>query len=355
MIYWPIGALGAALLLLTMGDVLHTTLGQGGGFLSTRITSVGWRAAATVSERRQSQRLLATAGVMVVVSIVLFWMLSLWIGWTMIFCGSPDAVVVSESHAPAGIVDRFAFTGWVMVTLGTPGHLESGGLFWDVLVPISTGNGFFILTLAIAYLLPLVSAATQTRQLALSISVLGGNAITILRRAWDGEGFAALDQHLRELIVPVTLLAERHLTYPALHYLHSIERSSAIAPCLATLDETLTVLEHVRNDGTTESRLTRESLRRAISEELSTLRAVYFDPAEEPPPVPDVERLRRLGVPLDPDDVLSDAIGRLAARRSLLRAFVENDGWNWNDVCQPDPLPEEEDPEPGKSGSHGFF
>lgn len=38
-------------------------------------------------------------------------------------------------------------------------------------------------------------------------------------------------------------LGESHLTYPVLHYFHSVDRTKAIALSLTTLDDALTLLE----------------------------------------------------------------------------------------------------------------
>lgn len=345
-----LGLLGGVVILLVMADVLQTTLGQGGGYLGSRLTSLGWRLALAAHGRWPSHRRLATSGVLVIASLVLFWLLGLWLGWTLMFSNAPEVVVYAETGEAASFAERIAFTGWVMVTLGTPGHLEVGHRLWDALVPLAAANGFFMLTLAIAYLLPLVQAATQTRRLALTISALGGNSGEILAHTWNGDSCDTLDSYLESLIPEVALLAERHVTYPTLHFLHSVERSSAIAPSLAALDEALTIAELGCREELCGEGVARSVLRRTITEELSTLRAIYVEPGEVPP-APNLEHLRELGLPLVSQDLFEERLEEIAERRCLLAAFVTNDGWSWTDVRKGDPLPREEAPEKSVAGT----
>jgi hypothetical protein len=346
--HW-LGILGGVLIVVVMADVLHTTLGQGGGFLGSRLTSFGWKVSLGLHRWRPSHRRLATSGVLVVVALIAFWLVGLWLAWTCVFSTSPEAVLYSETGRAASFAERFAFTGWVMVTLGTPAHLEAGHRLWDVMIPIAAANGFFMLTLAIAYLLPLVGAATETRRLATVISALGGNSTEILERTWDGEDCSRLDGHLESLVPEIALLAERHVTYPALHFLHSIERSGAIAPALAALDEALTILDLACTEEVCGDDLARGLLRRVITEELSTLRAIYVEPSDVPPP-PKLDHLARLGFPLVERQIFERRLEEVAERRCLLHAFVTNDGWTWDDVCKGDPLPDEQAPEESEAG-----
>ncbi|MEQ9484433.1 MAG: hypothetical protein RIG27_19410 [Coleofasciculus sp. F4-SAH-05] len=49
------------------------------------------------------------------------------------------------------------------------------GAVWQIATAIASVNGFFLVTLAIAYLLPVVSAATQQRQLAVYLVGIGSH------------------------------------------------------------------------------------------------------------------------------------------------------------------------------------
>ncbi|HEX2254826.1 MAG TPA: two pore domain potassium channel family protein [Thermoanaerobaculia bacterium] len=340
-----LGVLGAALLLVVFADVLRTTLGYGGGFLTTRLTQLGWRGALALHRRRPAHGALALGGVLLLVAMALFWLGGLWLAWTLVFTSSPQAVLDTEGM-PVRFVDRLAFTGWVLVTLGVPGGLEAGSRAWELLVPVAAGSGFVMITLAISYLLPVIAAATEARQLALQISSLGGTAAAIARRGWNGRDFAALDRYFAAFTAAVTLLAERHLTYPTLHYLHALRRESAIAPSLAALDEALLVIDAACAPETRGDATVRGVLRAAISQELSTLRAVSVTRADDQPspPAPDLEPLRHLGTPLLPAASFDHALERTAGRRRLLRALVRQEGWRWDDVRAAGPLPEEEDP-----------
>jgi hypothetical protein len=326
---------GVLLLVFDLHDVIKTTLGQRGGPITTWISGALWRGATRLG-RYGTHRMLYAGGLAAVVLIVVLWLAVLWCAWGLIFCGARDAVLTAEGW-PAAVHERFQYAGYAMVTLGTPGGFEPGSALWRALTVLAAANGFAVLTLGIAYLTPLLSAATEKRRLALDISILGGSADEIVRRAWNGEDCGALEPHFDQLRPSLTLLAQRYLTYPALHYFHSTDRSSAAAPNLAALDEALTLLRHGCPDTCRLAPHALDTTRRAISTVLSTLRAAFVEPADEVPPPPQLAALRRAGIPTVGDEEFHAALDELADRRRLLLALVKSDGWRWNDVhCPPD-------------------
>ncbi len=325
------GLAGVLLLLFILYDVVKTTLGQGGGPLTSRITSGVWRLATRLRRRRPVHGLLSAAGVGAVVTIVLIWVALLWCGWGLVFSSGPGAVVWRGTGAGVPIGDRFQYAGYALVTLGM-GDFEPGARPWRLATALAAATGFSVITLSLAYLTPLVGAATEKRQLALYISTLGESASEILTRAWDGATCRSLEPHLNALTPMLALLAQRHLTYPALHYFHTTDRSSAAAPSLAALDEALTLLEHGCAPHCAPDRAVRAATRRAISALLSTLRAAYLEPAAAAPPAPALAALERAGLPTRPAPAYERALAELDERRRLLRALVEGDGWRRRDV-----------------------
>ena len=203
---------------------------------------------------------------------------------------------------------------------------------WRAITALAAANGFGVLTLGIAYLTPLLTAATEKRQLALDVSILGESADQIVRRAWNGTDCSPLEPHLARLASSLTLLAQRYLTYPALHYFHSTDRSSAAAPSLAALDEALTLLTLGCPPRVRPQAFALDTTRRAVSTVLSTLRSAYVEPADEVPPPPDLGALREAGVPTVSEAEFHQSLEEVEERRRLLLALVKGDGWNWNEV-----------------------
>jgi hypothetical protein len=217
-------------------------------------------------------------------------------------------------------------------------------------------SGLVLLSLSIAYVLPVVNAAVQKRQVASYISTLGHSAEEVLERAWNDEDFGYLHLHYIALGPMVNELAERHLAYPILHYFHSVERHTAIGPSIAVLDESLTLLECCVPDVQLAPSATLP-IGRSITEFLDTLREAFVTKADEPPaPPPKIGELRERGIPVLGEDDVETVFGEAEARRALLLALVQHDAWSWDELptsrrqvdeaimeaADPAPVPDEE-------------
>ncbi|MFP4121119.1 ion channel [Coleofasciculus sp.] len=323
---------GLLILIVVSIDVLITTLTVGGGGpLTSRISAWLWKIALTIHRWRSHHRLLVVTGWIVLVSVAVLWFVLTWMGWTLLF-SADETAVVTPKKLPATTLERIYFVGYTISTLGM-GSYSPQGAVWQVATAIASVNGFFLVTLAIAYLLPVVSAATQQRQLAVYISALGGTADEILVRAWNGEDFGQFDQHLIALTPMLAQQGERHLTYPILHYFHSIERSRSIKLSLVALDEALTILEYGVKKSNQPDPAALGAARRASAAYLKTLKSAYLKPASQNPPLPSLERLRRQGIPTVSDRQFWDATKQVTKRRRLLLALIHNDGWVWDAIA----------------------
>ena len=326
--------LGALLLLLVLGDLLWTTMGEGGGPVTKRVTSLLWGLALRVHHRWPSHRFLSIAGLAAFLGAVVLWIALLWAGWLLIFSSSTGAVVNAQTKAPADIWERVYFTGFTIFTLGT-GDYQPNGRPWQVLTALSSFNGLFLVTFSITYLVPVVQAATHKRHLAVYISSLGQSAPSILVHSWNGEGFGALGQHLTAVTTDIAQLEQRHLAYPVLHYFHAQQRPEGIALSLSALDEALTIMMYGVEPEARLDEGTFRPVRQVITEFLETLSSIYIDAEDEAPPPPSLAPLREHGIPAVSDAAFEERVAGLDKRRRLLKALVRNDGWAW-DTTQPD-------------------
>lgn len=323
---------GLALVAGTMLDALWTTLTSGGaGPLTSRLTSLLWHGALSVHRRSPRHGLLTLAGMVIVLAVVASWIVGLWAGWSLLFAADPAAVSHADTGRAASASGRIYFSGYTLFTLGIGDYVPREG-FWQVVTALASLNGLFLITLSITYLVPVVSAAAEKRRLAVSIYDLGSSAAEVLRRAWNGGGFEALDSYLAQLHPMIEMHAERHLTYPVLHYFHGARRRAALGPSLAVLDEALLLLTAAVDPSVRPPPLTIEAARNGVAGLLTTLHHRYFRPAEAPPPPPSLEPLRAAGIPTVSDEEFEAAVERQREHRTLLRAFVEDGGWSWADV-----------------------
>lgn len=323
--------LGSTIIILTLHDVVLTTLLPGGsGFFSQRIASSFWRVALLVHQRNPSHRFLALTGVIILLMTVVSWALLLWIGWTFVLSATDVAVVTAATGAPVDLWTRLYFTGYTLITLGIGDIVPKGGL-WQVLTIVASASGFFLATLAITYLLSVVSAVVQVRQAASYISSLGDTPYNILLNAWNGRDCSRLTDHQSTLIASISKVSQQHLAYPILYYFHSPQRIAALGANIAALDEALGLLTHGLRDVCEEDALALRPLQRILSDYLSTLQHAFIEPADEPPPTPSLEPLRDAGL-LTSDEAFEEALQRARLRRRLLKALVTQDGWEWRDV-----------------------
>lgn len=326
---------GILIVAIIVVDVVVTTLTLGGGGpLTSRLSAGMWWVALRFRRWSGRRGFLGVIGWSLLIAIALLWFVGSWIGWVLIFDSTGTGVVTSLNKLPATFWETVYFTGYTLSTLGL-GDYQPNGVVWEIATAIASMSGFFLVTLTFAYLLPVIGAATQRRQLALYISSLGGTPDEMIARAWTGKGFGQFSQHLISLSPMVIQQGENHLTYPILHYFHSVDRDRAIALSIACLDEALTLLNYGVAPEFRPDPSALESCRRANAAFLKTLKSAFITPDSDWPDAPPLDLLRRYGIPTVSEAEFLDAIKQdtLAQRRHLLLALVRNDGWTWDAVA----------------------
>jgi hypothetical protein len=325
-------AAGVVLLGLVAVDVLATTLtiGTTAGPFTRRVLGLAWRVMLRLHRRGRGRRWLSTAGVVLLVVTVAVWVAMIWAGWSLVFLGGDGAVVASDTGRPAGVLDTVYYVGFTISTLGV-GDFVAAGPGWRLLTAIASFTGLVLVTLAITYLLAVVSAVVARRSLAVHITALGDTAAAVVTGAWaDGRFSPAFVSHLVALTAQVAATAEQHLAYPVLHYFSSRQPESAAPPALARLDDALLLLRvgvvaRARPDPAAV-----EPLRRALNRYLAAVAVTSAARQESaPPPVPDLGALKAAGIPVVADEEFAARLAGESDRRYRLRSFVAADGWNW--------------------------
>lgn len=325
--------IGLGLVGMALFDMLATTVAVsvGKGPVTARVARWIWGRLLAVHERRRSHRLLAWGGPVVLLAILLMWLGLLVAGWALVFQW-PGALIGSEEGAATSVLSHLFFSASLVIGRGSPNYIPDGEV-WQLATQVAGLSGLGLLSLSIAYILMVVDAVVHKRKVASYISALGHTVDQLVGRAWNGQDFGILRLHLIPLTAKISEAAENHLAYPVVHYFHSIERHTALAPSIAVLDDTLTMLECCRQDDRLEPS-TIVPLRAAISELLQTLNEAFVVTDEQAGPPPDVESLRQSGLPLQETEVCTAVFERVQARRRLLRALVVNDGWSWDALSQ---------------------
>jgi hypothetical protein len=334
---------GVAVIAVVLHDAYVTTVSaHGAGGPITSVLGDGlWGLARRVA-RSPHSRVLRSAGPVIVLVMLLVWLGGLWAGWTLIFSADPGAVVDADTGQAVDGWSRVYFAGFAVYTLGV-GDVVPAGAPWQVLTALATINGFVVLTMTVSYLLPVVSAVTERRQHGMQLYGLGSSAQEMLLTAWDGRGFDHLAPQLRQLTPVGALMTQKYLSYPVLHYFHSPHRSSALEPGIAALDEALLILEHGVAESVRPHPTVTQPLRRVMDQFAQIVADEFSGVDDEAAGAPDLEPLRRAGIPTVGDREFRDAIAPHRDRRRAISALVGDALWGWDDAVE---VSERHDPRP---------
>ena len=318
--------IGAALVATVAYDAISTTLsiGAAAGPLTSRL-GAGWWSVARRLARRPDSPSIASAGPVVVLLTIGLWLGLLWAGWTLVFAADPDAVVSAASGAPASFWSRVYFTGFTVFTLGIGDYIANGQP-WEVLTSIAVLSGLGLTTLAITYLVPVVSSVTARRVQANTIAGMGATPQEVVAAGLGGNGFAYLEHRLQTLSDGILDTAERHLSYPVLHYFHSAERHVDLRTQAHVLDEAVTLLQHGVAAEARPHPAVLDSTRHAIVQLVA--RATDEIPDVDPPAPPALGPLRAAGIPTVDDDTYRDAVADVADHRRRLAHFADESLWS---------------------------
>lgn len=322
---------GIALILLAGVETISTAVrvDHRGGPVTRWVSAFLWRGFRGGGTRRREGPPSWT-GVVITVAIVLTWGVLALAGWFLLFSSDTSAVVGSRSGQPADGWARLYFTGYTLSTLGMGDYVPAGAP-WQVLTALASGFGFGTATLVITYLAGVVSAVTAKRQLARSIWGLGRTAQQVVARAWDGQRFTVIEQHLLTLGPMLHGVAEQHLAYPLIAYFRSSRRETADLPAIALLHDTLAILS-AAEDRHRPNELVSAPAYEAIDAYLHALPGATRRPEDmDAPPWPDVTGLQEEGLPVRPLSDLPPSDDALF-RRKRIGALMHHQGWAWRDL-----------------------
>ena len=322
--------IGSALVVLTFLDALSTTLwiDNSAGPISSRLALWSWRATlALVGSDRH--RMLSLMGPFVLSLIVILWVAMLWLGWTLIFSGDVQSILHSSTNEPADWPARFYFVGYLLFTAGLGDYVPNGGI-WQFLAVLTNLAGLLLATLAITYILSIISAVVQKRAFASQVCGLGRSAAEIVASGWNGQDLRDLDLPLSALGTQLAQISEQYRAYPVLQYYHPgrPERSPVVA--VARLEDALTLIRFGVPAEHRPSRAVLRSARASVQSFVDALPPAFVHAAPEAPPDPDLAAVAALSVPtLSHGDYVKD-VRDLSQRRKRILGGVRNNGWNWD-------------------------
>jgi len=309
----------------------HARAVHGGGPLTGHGARVLWRGIVALHRRRPAHRLLSFAGSIMLALTVVVWMGLLWLGCFAIFSARRDAVVRSRERTPVTAEERAYFAGATLFTLGNSEYVPNGP--WWRAATVGTGAmGLGTATLAITYLLQVLSSVVLKRTLGALVSDTGGAPAAIVGRSWTGENFDGLELFMSQLTTMLHTVTEQHLAYPVLHYFHSEQLRTATTVRVASLFELTVILAEGVARPVRPTPMTLDPVRDAIAGFAHVIKEEFVQAAAAAPPPPPLAPIREYGVPTVAETEFAIAVRETDEVRRLLLGLVESDGWSWDDV-----------------------
>lgn len=305
-------------------DLIWTSLWVDGGAgpITRGIARTGWLGLHGLSGK--GGRALTVAGPVILALTAAAWILILWTGWFLVFTAEPASVISSSTNEVADTSDRLYFVGYTIFTLGNGDYKPNGG-GWQLATTLAAGSGLLAITLAITYLLSVVSAAVSGRSFASQVSGMADSAAGAVAGGWSGTSYAALAYPLQSLSSEASKLAEQYLAYPVLQYFHSEDPSKSPILALASLEQVVAVARHGVPADCRPPLVLLTSATSAISNVLEALPERLVQPAEDPLPEPSLELLSDL--PHRTPEEFGKGLQLDVEQRKKLRGLVEAHGW----------------------------
>lgn len=317
--------LGMTILCLGIIDFVWTTLwpNGSGGFLTKRLTNGLWKLMKMLSQGRKG--IMSVAGPVIIVGTLLFWILSMWSGWTFIFASDETAFSDTADSEAISWSERIYYTGYLLFTLGNGDYIPKEGI-WQFLSVTVAASGLIFITLGVTYVLSVLGALTQKRSLAKSISGLAASPAEFIQNSWNGNDFHDLDLLLNTFSSQLNNITSQHNAYPVLHFYFSAQDEESLPLSIAILDEALSILSFGIQKEFRPNSLLLKSARSSVESYLNTQKNAYTSPTDEAPPLPDLTVLHEKDLPLLPNaQILKNFEALENRRKSLLGAVRENE------------------------------
>ncbi|HEV2721408.1 MAG TPA: ion channel, partial [Thermoanaerobaculia bacterium] len=248
-----------------------------------------------------------------------------------VFSARHDAVVRARGRTAVTVEERVYFTGATLFTFGNS-ELVPNGRRWRFATVLTGAMGLGTATLAVTYLMQVLSSVVLKRTVGALISDTGGTPAAIIGRSWTGETFDGLDLFMSQLTTMLHEITEQHLAYPVLHYYHSEQLRTATSVRIASLHELILILCNGVAPEARPSLMTLHPVRDALAGFGRVLEREFVEAAQGPPPPPPLAPIRELGVPTVEDAEFFARVAESDKVRRLLLGLVDGDGWAWEDV-----------------------
>lgn len=321
--------LGIAVTLWSLAEGLWTTIwaDKNSAPFTSRLTTFIWRSF-RFFVKPGNNKVLNFAGPIILLASVLFWIMSLWLGWVLIYYAVPEAALVKSTNAVPDLTDLIWFVAYCLFTVGN-GDLTPNGDVWQVVTSFVALNGMGMVTLAITYLLQVISAVTNKRSFASQVVAIGKTAEEFVKKEWNRGDFGCISLQLNDLSNQLATLSEQHLAFPILHYYHTANSSKSQAVAIAILYDAILLIEFGVQEEHQPPLSILSSARQSVDGFLQTLKGAFIHPAGKAPPKPRLSYLLEKDIPLQSEEEFNKKINEDESTRKLILGLIEHGGWQW--------------------------
>lgn len=238
--------IGLAIIIYTFLDFFHSTMsGNGFGWLSGNLNRVLNR----LLIRNQSRAIFNYSGLLHLLITTFVWLGLLFLGTYIIFTSGKHMVVDSEFHLAASYVERFYYTGFVLSTLGV-GDFVPGNPTADILTSLLSFSGFVLITTGLTYLVSVVNAVLDKKQLSFFIATIGSDVEEIYEYYKQQDDLTRLLSDSNDLREQILKNSSNYLAFPMVNYFLTRDRHSSLAIQVTVLYEVLNILKLDWEEGT---------------------------------------------------------------------------------------------------------
>ncbi|RDV16306.1 hypothetical protein DXT99_03615 [Pontibacter diazotrophicus] len=325
--------IGVIIVCCTAYDLIYTTFApRGASIISGPVTLAVWRIYYRIGRIKKTREPLTGAGITIVFTILITWVLLLWTGNAFIYSSDDESVISTTTLLPANSMERIYFTGYTLSTLGN-GDFKAGTDGWSIYTAFISFTGLMFITIAITYMVPVLSAVTQRRALSIQIASIGNSPQRILLNNWNGENLKKLEGQFQNITHEIVHQGQMHLSYPVLHYFQHKNKEESLLPNLAALDEAITIMLLYVPEQMRPADEYLVPLRKAITTFIGSLTSLYIQPDKSDLPAIHIDELQQAEFPILQPDM--HKIEKLSKRRRALKYMVEYNGWEWKEISSP--------------------
>lgn len=318
---------GTALVVLAIVEIVTTTISVSGvqGPLTSRLNAGVWRVLRAISDRDDLQPVLYASGPLMILLTFLMWVLLAVAGWGVLF--SAEGAVEARGEATLTPWDPFFYAAGQILGLGGPdiGTAQAG---WKAVEQLLALNGVALLSLALAWIIPVVGAVVEKRRIATRMYLLGDTPTDVIERAEHHRDLGDLHLYLNAVADGLTDLSHRQFAFPVVQYFFTPDLRAAMQPRLAILTEATFVLAAVPDEERLVHPAVLQHYWRAVEDYLDRLTERFAPIASDPPDSPG-EAFVGAGV-LSDLRALSAVHEEHERLRRMVKGAMDFAGWRWD-------------------------